>query len=397
MSPTLIARSPDLQRLRGAGYKIRIVQGTAGALLVLDEVPYVTPSRELRRGSLVSALNLNADVTINPVRNHQTWFIGEHPSEVDGSPILSIRRGSERTDFGGIVTDHDFSTKPLNNVPYADNYEKFVRYVNIISAPARVLDPNATAIVHPAIVDEASDSVFHYADTATSRARIGAIAAKLTGHRIAIIGLGGTGSYLLDLVAKTPVAEIHLYDGDKFLQHNVFRAPGAVGIDELTAPMKVAHFATVYGKMRKNVVPHPVYVDPTNVAGLLDYDFVFICVDKGTARKVIADALIAHGRPFIDVGLGANEAPGQTISATCRTTLVTPSKHDHFAERATLVDAAANDVYASNIQLAELNALNAAMAVIRWKQYLTFYLANLHDHNLLFTVSRNAVARTDPP
>jgi hypothetical protein len=37
-------------------------------------------------------------------------------------------------------------------------------------------------------------------------------------------GLGGTGSYILDLVSKTPVNEILLFDSDDFLQHNAFRS-----------------------------------------------------------------------------------------------------------------------------------------------------------------------------
>ena len=53
--------------------------------------------------------------------------------------------------------------------------------------------------------------------------------------KIIILGLGGTGSYILDLVAKTPVKEIHLYDGDTFYQHNAFRSPGAPSSDELRA------------------------------------------------------------------------------------------------------------------------------------------------------------------
>ena len=33
-----------------------------------------------------------------------------------------------------------------------------------------------------------------------------------------------------------------------------------------------------------------------------------------------------------------------------------------------------DDAYSSNIQIAELNALNAALAVIKWKKHLGFYL-----------------------
>ena len=81
--------------------------------------------------------------------------------------------------------------------------------------------------------------MFCYTDTASSRAEIGVVSAKLKGGAVGIVGLGGTGSYILDLVAKTPMAEIHLFDGDKLLQHNAFRAPGAPSIETLKeAPLK---------------------------------------------------------------------------------------------------------------------------------------------------------------
>lgn len=37
----------------------------------------------------------------------------------------------------------------------------------------------------------------------------------------------------VDLLAKTPATEIHLFDGDVFMQHNVFRAPGVLSLAEL--------------------------------------------------------------------------------------------------------------------------------------------------------------------
>ena len=67
--------------------------------------------------------------------------------------------------------------------------------------------------------------MFKYVDTASSRVGIGAVTEKLKVGPLAIVGLGGTGSYILDLVAKTPVAEIHLFDGDKLGQHNAFPLP----------------------------------------------------------------------------------------------------------------------------------------------------------------------------
>lgn len=50
------------------------------------------------------------------------------------------------------------------------------------------------------------------------------LARKFQHERVAIVGVGGTGSYILDMVAKTWVREIHLFDSDRFLQYNAFRS-----------------------------------------------------------------------------------------------------------------------------------------------------------------------------
>jgi len=93
------------------------------------------------------------------------------------------------------------------------------------------------------IESKPEESVFNYIDTNSSRAEVEAISDKLKGRKIGIMGLGGTGSYVLDLVAKTPADEIHLFDGDEFAQHNAFRAPGAPSVDQLrTPPPKVSLF-----------------------------------------------------------------------------------------------------------------------------------------------------------
>ena len=50
-----------------------------------------------------------------------------------------------------------------------------------------------------------------------------------------------------------------------------------------------------------------------------------------------------------------------------------------------LADAPEN-VYRTNIQIAELNALNACLAVIRFKQLRGFYLEEAPLYNLLFGI-----------
>lgn len=366
MSRRPIALSPDLRRLQNEGYDLDI-QG--GHLLVRD-VPHVNSSRAVRRGNLISKLELAGDVANKPT-DHVCYWMGEHPCHSDGSKITSIQNSSEPRELGeGVRADFTFSAK----ASYRDYYHKMTTYIGRIAGEAAKLDPAATACTFPAIPEDAPDSVFHYVDTATSRAGIGAVNGKLAGQRIGIIGLGGSGSYLLDFTAKTPVAEIHVFDRDVFSQHSAFRAPGAPTLEELQAkPQKVARFTGIYSRMRKGIIAHDVFIDETNVTVLDGFDFVFISIDVGPAKRIAVERLVAGRIPFIDLGMGVTLDHGQ-LAGIVRTTMSTPGTRSLAAPHISYADGdgGANE-YATNIQIAELNALNAAMAVIAWKKHFGAY------------------------
>jgi hypothetical protein len=160
-------------------------------------------------------------------KDHQVWFAGEYPCHHTGAPIEAVRHTSnQQALWEGFHVQHRFSNKPQGG-NFSDYYSKMKSYIGIIANEAKVIDPDASPFTFKVIPPIEEESVFRYHDSASSRADILAIAETLAMERVAIIGLGGTGSYVLDLVAKTPVREIHLFDGDAFLQHNAFRAPGA--------------------------------------------------------------------------------------------------------------------------------------------------------------------------
>jgi hypothetical protein len=392
MSQQLISRSRDLQRLRDDGYDVEI----RSSYLLVKGVPYVNSAGQIKYGTLVSELTLAGDVTTTP-NTHVAYFAGEHPCDKSGAELHKIKHGSARQQLApGLEIDHSFSSKPLSG-RYEDYYEKMTTYVAIISSPARALDPDVTARTYPVVEPEQGESVFNYLDTASSRAGIGAITRKLEQDRVAIVGLGGTGSYVLDLVAKTPVREIHLFDGDKFLQHNAFRSPGAPSVDELRAVSeKVAYFAGLYSKMRKGVIPHAGYVDASNVEELTGMDFVFLCLDKGSAKKLIVEKLEESGTPFVDVGMGINLVD-DALLGVLRVTTSTSSKRDHVSARKRIPysDGDANNEYSRNIQIADLNALNAALAVIKWKKLRGFYLDLEKEHHSTYTLDGNALTNED--
>lgn len=365
MSLRPIALSPDLSRLRNEGYDLDI---RAGFLLVRD-VPYVGADRAVRRGILISRLDLSGDVTNKP-GDHVAYWTGEHPCHSDGRKIGAIENGSgPQVLCEGLRADHTFSAK----ADYRDYHHKMTTYIARITGEATTLEPDATARTFPAIPAEGGGGPFKYVDTASSRAGISAVNGKLAGQRAGIVGLGGTGSYVLDLVAKTEVAEIRLIDGDVFSQHNAFRAPGAPSLEELQArPRKAVRFGEIYSNMHSGIAVHDTFLSEANLALLDGLDFVFVCIDRGAVKRQVVDRLTANGTPFIDVGLGVLMTDGQ-MGGIVRVTSSTPATREIAERHVSFADDAAGNDYTTNIQIAELNALNAALAVIQWKKMAGIY------------------------
>lgn len=382
MSRALISRSPDLQQLVDEGYEVEIRSDH----LLLQSVPYLNSNKEIKRGTLVSTLTQAGEVA-RYTGDHIAHFIGEQPCNRDGTVITGIVHETQQKQLAAdIVVDRSFSNKPSGG--YADYSHKMTRYAEIISAPATSLSPGVTAKTFSPVAMAESESVFLYMDTASTRAGIKALVDKLTGERIGIVGVGGTGSYVLDLVAKTPVLEIHLFDADRFVNHNAFRAPGAACMDQLRlAPNKATYFRDVYSKMRRGIVAHEEHLIEANLGILGALTFVFVCIDKPSAKKAIFQRLEELAIPFIDVGMGV-EVVDQRLRGVLRVTTSTSERRAHVARRVSFAEDEADD-YRTSIQIAELNAMNAALAVVKWKKLRGFYLDLEMEHESTYSIDAN--------
>jgi len=386
MSHRLVDLSPDLKRLRDEGYDIEIKSN----YLLVKSIPYVNAKKEIKTGTLVSELTLAGDVTTKP-NTHVVSFMGDQPCNKDGSEIIQIIHQSGDINLGNdLIVNRSFSNKPPEG--YNNYFDKMSTYAKIISSPASSIDPNATAKIFPIIETIEDESVFKFIDTASSRSGINAVMTKLALGKIAIVGLGGTGSYVLDFVAKTPVKEIHLFDGDIFSQHNAFRAPGTPSIEELkNKPLKVKYFGELYSKMHGGIIPHGFYLNEENIDQLQEMEFVFLCLDANDSKKLIVDRLEEWGKSYIDVGMGI-QLVNDSLLGILRVT--TGTKEKRSKNRIPLSEVV-DDEYSRNIQIADLNALNAAMAVIKWKKLCGFYLDLEKEHYSTYTIDGNMLLNED--
>ena len=112
MSPELISRRDDLQRLVEEGYELEVRSGH----LVLHRVPYVTSERTVKYGQLVCPIT-----ETGPPPDHTMYFAGEYPCDDAGAPIEALRNSSNRQELAeGLWVDHYFSARPV-----AGTYEHY--------------------------------------------------------------------------------------------------------------------------------------------------------------------------------------------------------------------------------------------------------------------------------
>ncbi|MER9455616.1 ThiF family adenylyltransferase [Mesorhizobium sp. M0478] len=373
----LASHNDDIRRLLEKGYALRVDK----LHLVIRDVPYLDHEGALQIGSMVAKL-VPVDEDHYVQDDHQVYFAGAVPYGLEGQPVANLAGGATTIPLShdDVVVQRSFSNKPEGG--FANFFDKVEHYVALISGPAIERFPSATPLTFRVDPDIVPDSVFKVHDSLTSRAEIADLASVFEDEVIAIIGLGGTGSYVLDFMVKTRVKEIRGFDGDLFYPHNAFRSPGALDLDDWQKS-KASVAEKRYTNFRQGLSMRQVYIGASSTAELEGVTFAFVCVDKGSARAAIFELLAGMGIPFIDVGMGLNRKQGP-LAGTLRATYfsVEDAEKVRAMNLAETVDDPDN-AYRQNVQIAELNAINAALAVMMYKQRRGFYVDDSSAYHLL--------------
>ena len=305
----------------------------------------------------------------------------------DGNPIESYIDGDKKT-WSNISIKKGSQGSPEEDGSARDLVHRYAK--RIVGAVSAAEYSETASLIRP--------NPFNIPNTFEARAALGPVQDRIRNQRIAIIGLGGTGAYVLDLIAKTPVPEIHLLDADHVEWHNFMRAPGAPTAEEIESlrrnpPSKVAYYHSKYASLREGIHAHAVRVD--NSSMLTEFlsthpvDFAFVCIDQrkdsdSPRQDVVYATLSEAGVPFIDSGVSITLDDGSVKGA------VTTSAYD--AGSVAWKDAIPNARVEGNVpgyrnvQLPEVNALAASLAVMEWRrrteQYVSESASFLHKFRL---------------
>lgn len=377
----LASRNPDIQKLLDRGYALRLDSN----YLVVRDIPYLDAVGDLRWGAIVTTMKDIDGTRVEP-HDHQVFFAGGVPHGLNGKPIPFLGGGTVSVPLAkpDVVVERSFSNKPPQGLP--DFFAKIEHYLTILSGPARHRFPEANPFTFNVDDDAGPESVFHFRDTLTSRALIGDLSAKFNGQDVAVIGLGGTGAYVLDYLVKTNVDRIRGFDPKPFHVHNAFRSPGQLLQNELGKP-KAEVYQRRYETFRGGLQLEAKAIDSTCEADFAGVTFAFVCIDSGSARADIFELLIRLGIPFVDVGMGLVRTNG-ALTGMVRTNLLLPGEAEEVRDKKLIpLTDPPGDEYRTNIQIAELNALNASLAMLCFKQHCGFYAQAQPKYHLLMNTA----------
>lgn len=122
--------------------------------------------------------------------------------------------------------------------------------------------------------------------------------------RIAVVGCSGTGSPVVEQLARLGVAELRLVDPDRVEEKNLNRIYGATMTDALENRLKVEVLKRSVRAMGlgTNVAAYPVELAQA-VLAVAHCDVVFGCMDSASGRNLLNRICRYYLVPYIDMGV----------------------------------------------------------------------------------------------
>lgn len=150
--------------------------------------------------------------------------------------------------------------------------------------------------VHTAALDRFTDRHARAFGASTTR-----LLRRLT---VAVVGISGTGSPLVEMLVRLGVGRLLLVEPDIITEENLNRIINATRAD--IGRLKVDVAAEAIGRMGlgTEVIRIPKYISDRDVVEqIAEADFVFGCMDGAEGRSVLNRLAIWYLLPYIDVGV----------------------------------------------------------------------------------------------
>jgi len=148
---------------------------------------------------------------------------------------------------------------------------------------------------------------------------------KLASICVAVVGLGGTGSLVVQQLGYLGVKHFHLIDPDKVESTNLNRVEGAVSSD--IGRFKVDVASALVHRLHpdaKITLQTKTVLGTAAARQLADADFIFCCTDSHGSRTVINQIAYQYLVPTIDMGIAIVARDGKVTHISGRVQMLCP-------------------------------------------------------------------------
>lgn len=159
--------------------------------------------------------------------------------------------------------------------------------------------------------------------TARIRQAFGAYTTKLLGQlSVAVVGCSGTGSLVVEQLARSGVGHLVLVDPKRIDTKNINRIPNSFVLDDSIGRWKVDVLADAIARMGFGTTVEPI---PDNlmtakaVMRVAECDVMFGCVDGAEGRFLMNKLATFYSLPYIDVGVRLDADGHGGVNQICGT------------------------------------------------------------------------------
>ena len=123
--------------------------------------------------------------------------------------------------------------------------------------------------------------------------------------RVAIVGLGGTGSPIATMLARSGIGELILIDGDVLDNTNMNRVRGYTkkSIGKNKAESLKEFIESLDLKTKVKSIPYYLNESPEAIDALSSADIIFSCTDDIAGRDIMNQSIYYYNQVLIDIGL----------------------------------------------------------------------------------------------
>lgn len=148
---------------------------------------------------------------------------------------------------------------------------------------------------------------------------------QLRSLHVGIVGVGGTGSFVVEELARLGIGHLTLIDDEDIEASNLNRVLGSTSSD--VGRPKVEVSAQLACRARADIVVTPVkgsVIRESVARRLLDCDLIFCCTDSHGSRAVINQIVYQYVVPAFDIGVRIDADFGNVTSAVTRVQMLGP-------------------------------------------------------------------------